>query len=46
MANDELPKGWAKVTIRNLIELAPKASHPDDLEVGFVPMSLTDRIAA
>ena len=35
-----LPKGWALPAIRELIELGPKGNHPDDLDVGFVPMPL------
>ena len=35
-----MPKNWTQTPIRELIELAPKSSNSDDLEVGFVPMPL------
>lgn len=38
--NDELPSGWAKTPIKEVVELNPKAQYPDNLEVGFVPMPL------
>ena len=40
MTNVELPHGWANTSIKELIELNPKAQHPENLEVGFVPMPL------
>jgi type I restriction enzyme S subunit len=40
MTNDELPLGWAKTPIGQLIELNPKTDLQDADEVGFVPMSL------
>lgn len=38
--DDELPDGWAKAPIGQLIELNPKTNLQDDDEVGFVPMAL------
>jgi len=40
MANDELPEGWVKAPIGQLIEINPKTDLKDTDEVGFVPMSL------
>ena len=40
ITNDELPDGWASIRIGELVDLAPKNSHPDELKVGFVPMPL------
>jgi type I restriction enzyme, S subunit len=35
----ELPAGWAKTTLSEIVALGPKSIWPDDTEIGFVPMS-------